>query len=56
MQIFLDLTQSNLNFEPSFASMDEVLREIWFLNNKIKLEILDNFEFWGLSNLSTNCS
>ena len=34
MQLFSDSTQSNLNFEPSFAATHRV-------------EILANFEFWG---------
>ena len=47
MILFLDSKQSNLNFEPSFAAIHEVLREIWLFEHKFKLEILANFEFLG---------
>ena len=58
MKLILDSTQFNLNFEPSFVGIYQVLREMWreFLNMNFKLEILANFEFLGISNLSTNRS
>ena len=35
MQLFLDYTQSILNFEPSIAGIHEVLREIKLCEHKI---------------------
>ena len=34
MQLFLVSTQSNFNFEPSFARIHKVLREIWLFKHK----------------------
>ena len=45
MQLLLDGTQSNLNFEPSFVGLHQALK-YGFLNINVKLEILANFEFW----------
>ena len=51
--LFLDFIQSNLNFEPSFVGIHQVLREIWLFEHKFqalhlfKIEILANFEFLG---------
>ena len=43
MQLLLDFKQSNLNFEPSFAGIHEVLRETWLLDINFKLEISVKF-------------
>ena len=56
MKLFLDSTQSSLNFEPLVAGIHDVLRKIWLFNIIFKLEILANFEFLGVSNLSAHCS
>ena len=34
MRLLLDFTQPNLNFEPLFAAIHEVLREIWLFEHK----------------------
>ena len=34
IQQYLDSIQSNVNFEPSFAAIHEVLREIWLFEHK----------------------
>ena len=47
MQLFSNFTQPNLDFEPSFVGIRQVLREIWLLNINFKLEILGNLEFLG---------
>ena len=50
MQLFLNVTPSNLNFEPACRN------PYGFLNMNFKLEILANLEFLGVSNLSTSYS
>ena len=34
ISLFLDCTQSNLNFEPSFAGIHEILKVIWLFEHK----------------------
>ena len=36
MKLFLDSTQSNLNFEPLFAAIHEVSRKIWLFEHKFQ--------------------
>ena len=36
MQLYLDFTKSNLNFEPSFLGIHQVLREIWLFEHKLQ--------------------
>ena len=52
MQLFLDSTQSKLNFKPSFVGIHEVLRELWLFKHKFQARNFANFEFLGVSNLS----
>ena len=54
---FLNSIQSNLNVEPSFVGIHQVLREIWLFEHEFnfKSEILANFEFLGVLNLLTDC-
>ena len=47
MLIFLNFTQSNFNFEPSFVGIHYVLREIGLFEHKFQARNLSNFEFWG---------
>ena len=46
MKLFLDFTQSNLNFERSFVTIHQVLRKIWLFENEFQAR---NFgqRFWG---------
>ena len=51
MYLFLDFTQSNLNFEPSFVGIDQVLREIWLSEHEFhttNFGQLSNFETSGI--------
>ena len=41
MQLFLDSTQSNLNFEPSFVAILQVLREIWLFGHEFQARNFD---------------
>ena len=50
MLLFLDSTQSILNFGLSFVGIHKVLRGIRLFDINFKLEILTKFEFWGVSN------
>ena len=36
MQLFLDSTQFNLNFEPSFVGIHQVLREMWLFEHEFQ--------------------
>ena len=54
MWLLLHFTQSHLTFEPSFVEIHLVLTMIWLYEHEFKLQILANFEFLGVSNLSTN--
>ena len=38
--------QSNLNFEPSFVRICQVLIEIWPFEQKFEIKILVNLNFW----------
>ena len=38
MQLFLDCTQSDLNFEPSFVEIHQVLREIWLFKKNVNFK------------------
>ena len=37
-------------------SSPDLFKRYSLLNRNFKTEILTNFEFWGVTNLSTNCS
>ena len=41
MQLFLDSTQSNLNYERSFARIHEVLGEVWLSEQKFQTRNFD---------------
>ena len=36
MLLLLDFSQSNLNFEPSFVEVHQVLREMWLLEHEFQ--------------------
>ena len=56
MWLLLHFTQSYLTFERSFVKIHLVLTMIWLYDHEFKLQILANFEFFAVSNLSTNCT
>ena len=45
LELFLDSTQSNLHFKPSFAAIHEVLRDIWLFEHKFQAR-----NFWSALN------
>ena len=43
MQLFVDSTQHNFNFETSFVGIHQVLREIWLSGDKFQARNLGQF-------------
>ena len=39
MSLFLNFTKSNLNFEPSFGGIYQVLKEIWLIGHEFHDEV-----------------
>ena len=47
MQLLLDSTQSNLNFEPSFVAILQVLREKWLFEHEFQARNFDQIWIFG---------
>ena len=47
MQLFLDFTQSNSNFEPSVAGIHEVLREMWLFEHNFQARNFSQLKSFG---------
>ena len=47
MLVFLDCTQSDLNFEPSFIEIRQVLREIWLLKHEFQARNFGQLRIFG---------
>ena len=37
MQLLLDFTQSNSNFEPSFVGIHQVVKKMWFFKHEFQI-------------------
>ena len=44
--LFLNSIQSNLNFEPSFVDVHQVLREIWLFKHEFQDKFWPTLSFW----------
>ena len=47
MQLFLNFTQSNLNFEPSFVGIYQLLREIWVFEHEFHTRNFGQLRIFG---------
>ena len=57
MRLFLDSTQSNLNFEPSFVGIHRVLREICLFEHEFQTKNVGQLRiFWGYQICQQKCS
>ena len=58
MYLLFNFTQSDLNFEPSFVEIHQVLREIWLFGHDFQTRNFSQLRIWEreVSNdFSTNC-
>ena len=56
MLLFLNSIQSDLNFEPSFVGIHQVLKEIWLFEHEFQARNFGQLLILRVLNLSTNCS